>query len=146
MTDARHTRGPIAYEIHPDNEQQRSSPRAAWSCVFIGPEEEGRINHTTIEGGFTHGSQDGDPERDARLLVAAYNAFDSSTKTLGIDAVECAERMANGGIAELFDALDYLLAQTVDMDLKHGITLTEGEEEARAKSLAIIAKLKGEMR
>ncbi len=41
---------------------------------------------------------------------------------------------------ELLEALDYLLAQTVDMDLKYGITLSEGEEEARAKALAVIAK------
>src|ERR1700722_1125273 len=39
---------------------------------------------------------------------------------------------------KLFDALDYLLAQTVDMDLKHGITLSEGEAEARAKALSAI--------
>jgi hypothetical protein len=36
--------------------------------------------------------------------------------------------------------LDYLLAQTVDQDLKYGIGLTEGEEDARAKALAAIAK------
>ncbi len=43
----------------------------------------------------------------------------------------------------LLEALDYLLAQTVDMDLKHGIGLSEGEEDARAKALAAIAKAKG---
>lgn len=36
-------------------------------------------------------------------------------------------------------ALDYLLEQTVDMDLKNGIELTEGEKEARAQALAAIA-------
>lgn len=41
---------------------------------------------------------------------------------------------------ELCEALDYLLAQTVDMDLKHGIGLTEGEQDARRKALAAIAK------
>ena len=30
---------------------------------------------------------------------------------------------------ELIEALDYLLEQTVDMDLNHGIELTEGEKE-----------------
>jgi hypothetical protein len=39
----------------------------------------------------------------------------------------------------LLAALDYLLEQTVDMDLKYGIMLTEGEEEARTKALAAIA-------
>lgn len=41
---------------------------------------------------------------------------------------------------ELRNALDYLLAQTVDQDLNHGIELSEGEEDARAQSLAVIAK------
>ena len=45
---------------------------------------------------------------------------------------------------DLIEALDYLLEQTVDMDLKHGIGLTEGETEAREKALAAILKAKGE--
>lgn len=39
----------------------------------------------------------------------------------------------------ILEALDLLLEQTVDMDLAHGIELTEGEKEARRKSLAAIA-------
>jgi len=42
---------------------------------------------------------------------------------------------------ELMEALDYLLQQTVDQDLKHGITLTEGEEDSRQQALAVIAKV-----
>jgi hypothetical protein len=34
------------------------------------------------------------------------------------------------------EALDNLLTETVDMDLKHGIELTEGEEAARNQALA----------
>ena len=41
---------------------------------------------------------------------------------------------------KLLEALDYLLAQTVDMDLKYGITLSEGEEDARAMALSAIAE------
>jgi hypothetical protein len=41
---------------------------------------------------------------------------------------------------ELAAALDYLLEQTVDMDLKHGIALTEGEAEAREQALAALAR------
>lgn len=44
---------------------------------------------------------------------------------------------------ELLEALDYLLEQTVDMDLKYGIELSEGEAEARAMALAAIAKACG---
>ena len=45
---------------------------------------------------------------------------------------------------DLLEALDKLLAATVDEDLKYGITLTEAEEEARALALAAIAKTVGE--
>ena len=45
---------------------------------------------------------------------------------------------------DLLEALDKLLAATVDEDLKYGITLTEAEEEARALALAAIAKTIGE--
>jgi hypothetical protein len=41
---------------------------------------------------------------------------------------------------KLKQALDELLEQTVDMDLKHGIALSEGEEEARTRALAAIAE------
>jgi hypothetical protein len=51
--------------------------------------------------------------------------------------------VADGSLAELVEALDYLLAQTVDMDLKHGITLNEGEEEVRTRGIAMIAKMRG---
>jgi hypothetical protein len=43
-------------------------------------------------------------------------------------------------IDEMRESLDYLLQQTVDQDLKHGITLTEGEEDARQRALAVIAR------
>jgi hypothetical protein len=41
---------------------------------------------------------------------------------------------------KLLRALDYLLEQTVDMDLKYGITLSEGERDARAVALAAFAE------
>jgi hypothetical protein len=44
---------------------------------------------------------------------------------------------------KLLEALDYLLTQTVDMDLKYGVTLSEGEEDARAKALSAIAEATG---
>lgn len=44
---------------------------------------------------------------------------------------------------DLLEALDYLLAQTVDQDLEYGIALTEGELEAREKALAAIANATG---
>ena len=44
---------------------------------------------------------------------------------------------------DLLEALYYLLEQTVDQDLKYGIALSEGEEDARAKALTVIAKATG---
>ena len=46
-------------------------------------------------------------------------------------------------ITQMKDSLDYLLEQTVDQDLKYGIGLTEGEEDARANALAVIAEAAG---
>ena len=42
---------------------------------------------------------------NARLLAGAYNAFDSAAKALNLNAVELAERMAGGGVAELIQIL-----------------------------------------
>jgi hypothetical protein len=67
---------------------------------------------------------------NARRIVAAVNACK------GIPT----EGLEQGVVRELLEALDYLLAQTVDEDLKYGIGLTEGEEDARAKAQAAIAK------
>lgn len=52
------------------------------------------------------------------------------------------ERLRKAATA-LVEALDYLLAQTVDMDLKYGVALSEGEEDARALALAAIAAARG---
>lgn len=43
----------------------------------------------------------------------------------------------------LVEALDYLMEQTVDMDLAFGIELTEGENQAREMALAAIAEAAG---
>lgn len=39
----------------------------------------------------------GESEASARLFAAAYNAFDSAAKKLGVNAVELAEAMRDGG-------------------------------------------------
>jgi hypothetical protein len=49
------------------------------------------------------------------------------------------ERLRNAA-PKLLEALDYLLEQSVDMDLKYGLGLSEGEQDARAKALAAIAE------
>jgi hypothetical protein len=80
-----------------------------------------------------HDRTDEECSANARRIVAAVNACEG----IATQALE------QGVIAELLEALDYLLEQTVDMDLKYGIGLSEGEEDARTKALAVIAKAKG---
>jgi hypothetical protein len=97
------------------------------------------------------GIEAGSPEEAAALARAkptedAASTEDCDGETLAALVYEHSvtidfedERMRKAAPA-LLKALDYLLEQTVDMDLKHGIGLTEGEEEARAKALAAIAQ------
>ena len=44
---------------------------------------------------------------------------------------------------KLLEALDYLLTQTVDMDLQYVVMLSEGEEDARAMASSAIAEATG---
>ena len=64
-----------------------------------------------------------------RLLAAAYNAFDSAARKLGLNAVEFAERVADGGIADLVDALE---------------ALEEGDPRVTVLLRAALAKVRGE--
>ena len=58
------------------------------------------------------------------------------------DAEAVRDRITGGShVAELVAALDDLLEQTVDMDLKYGIGLSEGEEQARERALRAIARV-----
>jgi hypothetical protein len=73
---------------------------------------------------------DGRLEANARLLAAAYNAFDSSARRLGCNAVELAEAMQDGAL--LVDVLynaDAILYHTPHLD-----------KDAFAKVEAVLAK------
>lgn len=61
-----------------------------------------------------------------------------------LDPIDHANAHLLAAAPELLAALDYLLEQTVDMDLRYGIGLSEGEEDARHAALAAIAKAHGE--
>jgi hypothetical protein len=58
----------------------------------------------------------------------------------GISVIRKLEQ--NQGV--LISALDLLLTETVDMDLKHGIALSEGEEYARNNAIFAIAEALGQ--
>lgn len=45
------------------------------------------------------------PRANARLLAAAYTAFDGAGRKLGIDAADMAERLGAEGLAEVIEAL-----------------------------------------
>jgi hypothetical protein len=98
------------------------------------PEEAARIatDRQTNDAEYT---EDCDGENLAALIDVAGD--DEFTQSVTIDFEP--ERLQRA-VPELLEALEYLLEQTVDMDLKHGIGLSEGEQDARANALAAIAK------
>jgi hypothetical protein len=83
-------------------------------------------------------------EGDARLLAAAYNAFDSTARKFGCNAVELAERMQEGELAELVETVDNLQFSL------NGCRLIMTDKESRdlaaeiaESAKAILAKVKG---
>lgn len=54
------------------------------------------------------------PPLTGELLAAAYNAFDSAAKRLGVNAVELAEAMQGGQIADFIRALQWYQANLTD--------------------------------
>ena len=81
---------------------------------------------------------------NTRLLAAAYNAFDSAGKKLGVNAVELAERMQDGGIAELVIALEMALP-FVQPPVELIPTCVRGNHAsmAHSKATTALAKVKG---
>lgn len=74
---------------------------------------------------------------NARLLAAAYNAFDSAAKKLGLNAVELAERMQDGEIASLVSAIEQLMWQVVN-----GTSVEQGNAAIEAR--AILTRVRGD--
>jgi hypothetical protein len=99
------------------------------------PKEAARIAADRMTGEAEY-VEDCDGENLAALVDVAGD--DEFTHSVAIDFEPERQRKA---ATELLEALNYLLEQTVDMDLKYGIGLSEGEEDARAKALAVIAKV-----
>lgn len=98
------------------------------------PDEAARIAQVkpTSESDYTE-----DCDGDSYSALVDVAGDDDFTQSVVIDFEPERQRKA---AAQLLEALDYLLQQTLDMDLKFGIGLTEGEEDARAKALAAIER------
>jgi hypothetical protein len=77
----------------------------------------------------------------ARAMRAAYNAFDSAAERLGCNAVELAERMSEGGIAELVESLNDVLSRFHSC-IADGNGKIAGDEKAMARAGAILDKVK----
>lgn len=118
------------YNVHIYREMRLYFPGIEAAC----PEDAARIaaGKPAFESEYT---EDCDGQ-DLSALVDLVGD-DDFTQSVVIDFEPERQRKA---VSELLDALNYLLEQTVDMDLKYGIGLSEGEEDARAKALAVIAE------
>ena len=90
-------------------------------------------------------TQFGQPNADsnARLLAAAYNAFDSAAKRLGVNAVEFAERMADGGLAELAESHEDLVTDIDGLKSDFEVCREISNGSYARRSRAILAKVKG---
>jgi hypothetical protein len=73
---------------------------------------------------------------NTRLLAAAYNAFDSAARRLGVNAVELAERMQEGDLYELVRSL-----RDVAGRLRNMVILSRTSEETKAPDFLAIKKV-----
>ena len=80
---------------------------------------------------------------NARLLVAAYNAFDSAAQKLGVNAVELAEGMQEGGIANLAESLKDILSRFRSC-IAQGNGEIEGDKEAIARAEMLLVRNKSD--
>jgi hypothetical protein len=79
---------------------------------------------------------------NAGLLCAAYNAFDSAARKLGLDAIEFAESMQDSKLSDVIDALErtsFLLRRISEGD-HHAF---ENAAEAADAAYLILAKVNG---
>jgi hypothetical protein len=79
---------------------------------------------------------------DCRLLAAAYNAFDSAAKKLGVNTVELAERMQDGEMAVLVECLKDVLSRFHSC-IADGNGKIEGDQAAMARAGKILDRMKG---
>lgn len=132
MSQPVHTPGPVIARPRAESEAGRITITGAYSPVPIA-----EIASTTAKGC--------DPlaEANGRLLAAAYNAFDSAAAKLGVNAVELAERMADGGIADLAQAIENLMPE-VEAEIEQ--RQESGDEEYWMPLDSLAADVRGALR
>jgi hypothetical protein len=84
---------------------------------------------------------------NARLLAAAYNAFDSAAKRLGVNAVLLAEGLQRAGIADLISALEqareHIDGEIDVVDGDYGVPAPNKAMSLAQEIDAALAKVKG---
>jgi hypothetical protein len=132
MTQPTHTSGPVIARPQPESKVGRITITGATSPVAIA-----EIVPTTMKG------YDATAEANGRLIKAAYNAFDSAAKKLGCNAVELAERMQNGEIADLVETLQLFEQSRTAFEHANDTESERLYANAADRNRAILAKVKG---
>lgn len=83
MTEQKHTPGPLTYNNKDGQIQSHDGKRLAKTLWLLTDS----------------------CDANGELLAATYNAFDSAAKRLSLNAIDLAEQMEDGGIADLVAAL-----------------------------------------
>jgi hypothetical protein len=138
MSKPIHTHGPLTACLSLFNRECTGFHLTASPHGSLRPIAECNDPLTKAERKFT----DNEIRANARLLAAAYNAFDSAAKRLGVNAVELAERMQDAEIAALLDNLErcaFLLRRIAEGD-HHAL---ENALKAADSAHLLIAKVKG---
>ena len=125
MSKPIHTPGPVEVIMEADRHVD-GAPFKDYFIVTSG--EKNRTIADTYNCDFVLTEED--RHANARLLAAAYNAFDSAARQLGCNAVELAEGMAERGIADLIQAVR-AAKEMSDWFMKHSRQAEHAHEELK---------------
>ena len=139
MSKPIHTPGPVEVDVKHDKAGDGRPFADCYISSAANGFHNGRIIADTLnaDSAFT----EEDRKTNARLLAAAYNAFDSAARKLGCNAVELAERMQDGAIAELLLTTKNLHAC---IDWSDVPSYEKEMAEVGERACRIIAKVKGD--
>ena len=95
-----------------------------------------------VEGYDENGNGTDEAMVNVRIICASVNAFARAASRLGIGAVELAERLEDGGLAELVEAHEELLADIDGLSSDFEICREISGSSPAKRSRAILAKVK----